>query len=274
MHKIVEKKTLAQDVTMFRVEAPDIASRRKAGQFVIIKMGEEGERVPLTIVDSDQRTITIISQEVGASTAELARLDKGDAITDIVGPLGKSTHVEKWGRVIGVGGGVGTAPILPILEAAKRMGNRVEGIVGFRTKEQVILEEEMKSACDELTVCTDDGSYGREGFVTVALKEKLAKKKAEMVLAVGPVVMMRAVCRLTKEMGIPTMVSLNPIMVDGTGMCGACRVTVGGETKFACVDGPEFDGHLVDFEELMARQATYVEQEKRAYEACGRKHKQ
>jgi ferredoxin--NADP+ reductase len=273
MHRIIEKKTLAQDVTMMRLAAPDIASRRKAGQFVILRLDEAGERIPLTIAASDEESITIISQQVGASTAKLALLKEGDSIPDLVGPLGKPTHLEKWGRVIGVGGGVGTAPILPILKAAAAAGNQVTGITGFRNKELVILEEEMQQACSELIVCTDDGSYGYEGFVTGALREQVDQQKPDMVLAVGPVVMMRAVCQLTKEQGIPTMVSLNPIMVDGTGMCGACRVTIDGVTKFACVDGPEFDGHLVDFEEMMSRQRTYLDQEKIAHQACDAKAK-
>lgn len=251
---------------MLRVEAPEIAARRKAGQFIILRLDEEGERIPLTIAASDDQTITIISQQVGASTAQLARLQQGDSIADLVGPLGQPTHIEKWGYVVGVGGGVGTAPILPILKAVAAAGNKVDGIIGFRNKELVILEDEMKQACADLTVCTDDGSYGHKGFVTEALKKKLEEQKADMVLAVGPVVMMRAVCKLTKQMGVPTLVSLNPIMVDGTGMCGACRVSVGGKTKFACVDGPEFDGHQVDFEELMMRQRTYLQQEKISYD--------
>jgi len=277
MAKIEVKRVLAPGCTLFEVQAPLIAKKAKAGQFVILRVAEEGERIPLTIADSNPQTglITIIFQEVGETSAKLARLNEGDDIPDFVGPLGQPTHIENVGSVVCIGGGIGAAPILPIIKAFKAAGNEVITILGARNKEMLILEDELKAAGSELIVCTDDGSYGRECLVTEPLWEMIEKgKKIGLVVAIGPLVMMQAVCHVTKDHNLPTYVSLNPIMVDGTGMCGACRVTVDGTTKFVCVDGPEFDGHLVDFAELKMRQRIYLSEEKIAYndykQTCGR----
>ena len=253
----------------YEIYHPKIAKKRQAGQFVIIRVHEGGERVPLTIVDSEPRagTVTLIFQAVGHSTGELAVLGVGDRLLDMAGPLGKPTHIEKYGTACVIGGGYGTAPVLPIANALEAAGNNLIGIVGARTRELVILEEELKEICSRLEVATDDGSYGHHGFVTDVLAKLLEDGvKIDFALAVGPTPMMRAVSALTKQHGIPTMVSLNPIMIDGTGMCGGCRVEVGGETKFACVDGPEFDGHQVNFDLLMKRQGTYKQDEQQAAE--------
>jgi len=260
MHRIVEKRALAPKVTLHRVLAPEIARSRKPGQFVMLRIHEQGERFPLTIADADpaEGTITLISQEVGKSTALLARLDTNDFILDIAGPLGRPTHIERFGTAVCVGGGIGIAPLYPIAKALREAGNRVVTILGARTRDLLILEDEMRAASHELYVCTDDGSYGFKGFVSQQLQSLIEQGlRPDVVFAVGPVPMMRAVCAVTKPHGIHTIVSLNPIMVDGTGMCGGCRVTVGGRTRFVCVDGPEFDGHEVDFEELVQRQQTY-----------------
>ncbi|MGQ9523508.1 MAG: sulfide/dihydroorotate dehydrogenase-like FAD/NAD-binding protein [Armatimonadota bacterium] len=260
MHTIVEKRTLAPKVTLHRVLAPEIARSRKPGQFVMLRIYEQGERFPLTIADADPSagTITLISQEVGKSTALLARLGVGDSVLDVAGPLGRPTHIERFGTAICVGGGIGIAPLYPIAKALKDAGNRVITILGARTQDLLILEQEMRAASHALYVCTDDGSYGFKGFVSQQLQDLIDQGlKADVVFAVGPVPMMKAVCAVTKPHGILTIVSLNPVMVDGTGMCGGCRVTVGGQTKFVCVDGPEFDGHEVDFDELVQRQQTY-----------------
>ncbi|RME20810.1 MAG: sulfide/dihydroorotate dehydrogenase-like FAD/NAD-binding protein [Deltaproteobacteria bacterium] len=267
--EVLENRKLSDKVNQYVVYAPEIAKRRKAGQFIIIRVNEAGERIPLTIADADPEagTITLVVQEVGKSTAELALTEPGHVLADIVGPLGSPTHVEKVGTVVMVGGGIGIAPAHPIAQAFKQAGNRVVSILGARTKDLLIMEDEMRATSDEVLICTDDGSYGQKGLVTDVLKQLIENEgKPDLVVAIGPVIMMKFVSLLTKEYGIPTIVSLNPIMVDGTGMCGGCRVTVGGETKFGCVDGPEFDGHLVDFDELMKRQAFYREQEKLAYE--------
>jgi ferredoxin--NADP+ reductase len=266
---ITESKEIAKNVFLQKIEALRIAKKRKAGQFLVIRKGEMSERIPLTIVNSDpaEGTVTIIYQAVGKSTAELSRMKAGETLLDVVGPLGQPTHIEKFGTVVGIGGGIGTAPLLPIATAIKGAGNRLLSIVGARTKELLILEEEMKAISDTLVVTTDDGSYARKGFVTAALQELIdAGEKIDLCIAIGPVPMMRAVAEVTKPREIKTVVSLNPIMVDATGMCGACRVTVGGVTKFVCVDGPEFDGHEVDFKELTMRNRGYLKEEKVAME--------
>ena len=269
MNEIISKEEIAPRTFRYQIYHPKIAKKRKAGQFVIIRTHDGGERVPLTIVGSDSKagTVTLIFQAVGHSTEELAQLDVGDRLIDMAGPLGKATHVEKYGKVCVLGGGYGTAPVLPIAAALKEAGNDLIGIIGARTKELVILEKELGESCSRLEVATDDGSYGHHGFVTDVLQKLIEEgEKISFVLAVGPTPMMRAVSNLTKQHGIQTMVSLNPIMVDGTGMCGGCRVEVAGETKFACVDGPEFDGHQVNFDLLMKRQGTYKAEERSAAE--------
>ena len=260
MFRIVRKKELNANVTLMDIEAPFIAEKAKAGQFIIFRIDDKGERVPLTIAGYDRKkgTVTIIFQKVGFSTIALGALNEGDYIQDFVGPLGRPTAVEGKKRVCVVGGGVGCAIALPSAQAFKEAGAEVDVIVGFRNKDIVILEEEFKAASDNMYLMTDDGSYGEQGFVTVKLQQLLESgRNYDAVLAIGPVPMMKFVCKTTEPFGVHTMVSLNPIMVDGTGMCGGCRVTVGGETKFACVDGPEFDGHKVDFAELMSRNSTY-----------------
>ena len=260
MFKIVRKKELNAAVTLLEIEAPFIAKKAQAGQFIIFRIDEMGERVPLTIAgyDREKGTVTIIFQKVGFSTIALGALNEGDYIKDFVGPLGKPTHTEGVKRVCVVGGGVGCAIALPSAAAFKEAGAEVDVIIGFRNKDIVILEDEFKAVSDNLYLMTDDGSYGEHGFVTVKLQELLEKgNQYDAVLAIGPIPMMKFVCKTTEPFGVKTMVSLNPIMVDGTGMCGGCRVTVGGEVKFACVDGPEFDGHKVDFAELMSRNTTY-----------------
>jgi ferredoxin--NADP+ reductase len=264
---IVESREIAKNVLLQRILAPRIARKRKAGQFLVIRRGELSERIPLTIVDSDpaEGTVTIIFQAVGKSTAEVAGLKAGDSLLDVVGPLGLPTHVENLGTIVGIGGGIGAAPLLPIATAFKQAGNRLVSIVGARTKDLLILEDEMRAISDEITVTTDDGSYARKGFVTTALQDLIdAGTKIDLCIAIGPVPMMRAVAEVTRPHGIKTVVSLNPIMVDATGMCGACRVSVGGKTKFVCVDGPEFDGHEVDFKELVMRNRAYLREEKEA----------
>ena len=269
MFDILRREEMAQGtVIMNEISAPLIAKKAKPGQFVILKANETGERIPLTMADTDPErgTITIIYQVVGKSTALFKTLQVGDKYQDVIGPLGSPTHIEKVGRVVCVGGGTGVAVLHPITRALKEIGNHVVAIIGARTKDLLILEDKMKAASHELFVCTDDGSYGHHGFVTDVLKEILEKEDVKLVVGIGPVPMMKFLCQMTAEYKVKTLVSLNPIMVDGTGMCGCCRVTVGGETKFACVDGPEFDGHKVDFDELMQRLAAYKEQETLAYE--------
>ena len=264
MYKIVRKKELNDAVTLMEIEAPFVAKKAKAGQFIIFRIDEMGERVPLTIAgyDREKGTVTIIFQKVGFSTIALGNLNEGDYIRDFVGPLGKPTHTEGIKRVCVVGGGVGCAIALPSAAAFKEAGAEVDVIVGFRNKDIVILEEEFKAVSDNMYLMTDDGSYGEHGFVTVKLQQLLeAGNQYDAVLAIGPIPMMKFVCKTTEPFGVKTMVSLNPVMIDGTGMCGGCRVTVGGETKFACVDGPEFDGHQVDFAELMSRNGTYRDRE-------------
>ncbi|MBW2618585.1 MAG: sulfide/dihydroorotate dehydrogenase-like FAD/NAD-binding protein [Deltaproteobacteria bacterium] len=270
MHQILEREEMAQGTVVKNViAAPLIARQAKPGQFVILRANETGERIPLTMAqtDSGKGTITLIYQVVGKTTALLKSLQVGDSISDIAGPLGRPTHVEKFGRVVCVGGGTGVAVLHPITKALKEADNQVTAIIGARNKDLLILEEEMAAASHDLFVCTDDGSYGHHGFVTDVLKRELKKyPQTALAVTIGPVPMMKFCCLMTKEFKVKTMVSLNPIMVDGTGMCGCCRVSVGGETKFACVDGPEFDGHAVDFDELAQRLAAYREDEARAYE--------
>ena len=260
MYKIKEARFLAENIKLFKIEAEKIARRRKAGQFVIIRLDESGERIPLTIADSntDEGTITIIVQGVGKTTKQLNMKEAGDMIHDVVGPLGMPSHIEKFGTVVSVGGGVGTAIAYPTAVAMKQAGNHVITINGARSKDLVILEEEMKATSDEAYVTTDDGSYGFHGFVTQKLQALIDEgKKIDFVLAIGPIPMMRAIAEVTRPYKIKTMVSLNPIMVDGTGMCGGCRVIIDGRSKFACVDGPEFDAHGVDFDNLINRNKTY-----------------
>ncbi|MBW1810884.1 MAG: sulfide/dihydroorotate dehydrogenase-like FAD/NAD-binding protein [Deltaproteobacteria bacterium] len=271
---MLENTLLAENVNQYLIYAPQIVERRKAGQFVIIRLDENGERIPLTIADADSESgsLTLVVQEVGKTTAKMAKLKVGFVLKDIVGPLGSPTHIDKFGTVVVVGGGIGIAPAHPIVQALKEAGNRVVSILGARSKDLLIMEEQMRKASSEVRICTDDGSYGTHGLVTDVFKELIESEgKPDLAFAIGPVIMMKFVCKLTKEYDIPTVVSLNPIMVDGTGMCGGCRVTIGGKTKFGCVDGPEFDGHLVDFEELMKRQAFYHEQEKESYDSFKRK---
>jgi ferredoxin--NADP+ reductase len=266
MNKILKKEHFSPNVLHFEVEAPQIAKTRKAGHFVLVKIGEKGERIPLTIAASDpvKGTISLVVQRVGVSSAKLCELNEGDYITDLVGPLGKATHIENYGTVVCAGGGVGVAPLLPIVEAMKKAGNRVITVLAARSKDLVILEEQMRANSDEVIVMTDDGSYGKQGLVTVGIEEVLLREKVDMCVTVGPAVMMKFVALLTKKYNVPTMASLNTIMVDGTGMCGACRITVGGKIKFVCVDGPEFDAHEVDFDEMQMRLGSYKEIEAEA----------
>lgn len=266
MHPIVEARNLAPDVKLFRIHAPRVAKKRKAGQFVIVRIDDSGERIPLTIADSDDvGNITIIVQGVGKTTKWLNTLSTGDHIQDVVGPLGEPSEIEEFGTVVVIGGGVGTAIAYPTAVAMKQIGNQVISIIGARTRELLILRDEMNRTSDELFVMTDDGSDGEQGFVTDKLRHLIDQgHDIARVLAIGPVPMMRAVAEVTREADIKTIVSLNPIMVDGTGMCGGCRVLVGGTSKFACVDGPEFDAQEVDFEILMQRNRMYRSQEKQA----------
>lgn len=265
MHKILKKEELSDLVTLFEIEAKNIAKKAKAGNFFVLRINEEGERIPLTIADFNEEkgTITTVFQKVGKTTFHLGSLNEGDFIADVIGPLGKNTHIENFGKVICVGGGVGIAPIYPIARALKKAGNTVISIIGARTKNLIFWEEKMQSVSDNLIVTTDDGSYGRKAVVTIPLDELLKEQNdIKQVIAIGPAIMMKFVCITTEKYKVKTIVSLNSIMVDATGMCGACRVEVGGETKFACVDGPEFDGHKVDFDLLMSRQRMYIDEEK------------
>lgn len=259
MNKIVRKQYFSPKVVELVVEAPLIAKSRRAGHFVIVKVGEKGERIPLTIAQSDveKGTITIVVQGVGASSQKLCNLEEGDYITDLVGPLGRATHIEKFGTVICAGGGVGVAPMLPIIEAMKKAGNRVISVLAARTKDLVILEEQVAKYSDEVIVMTDDGSYGQKGLITNGVESVINREKVDLCVTIGPAIMMKFVSLLTQKYNLPTLASLNTIMVDGTGMCGACRVTVDGKTKFVCVDGPEFDAHKVDFDEMLMRLKAY-----------------
>lgn len=273
MNKIISKTVLSPNVKQFIIEAPEIAQKRQAGQFVILRIYEEGERFPITIANADEHTgtITIIVQEIGRSTHELGRLEAGDSILDVVGPLGCPTHIENYGRVVCVAGGVGVAEIYPVAEALQQSGNEVISIIGARDKSLLILEDEMRMVSTQLYVTTDDGSYGIHGLVTQPLQE-IIDNDGDLghIFCIGPTPMMRAVAELTRPHKIPTSVSLNSVMVDGTGMCGACRVTVGGKMKFACVDGPDFDAHQVDFAELMQRQKFYLAEEEVSMQHLGK----
>ena len=267
MFPILEKRKLNDSMTLMVVQAPLIAKKAKAGEFIILRVNEYGERIPLTIADYDREkgTVTIIYQIVGKTTLLLDQLNKGDSILDFIGPLGKASALEGYKKAAVIGGGAGCAIAYPQAKALYAMGAKVDVIAGFRNKDIIILENEMRAVCDSLTVTTDDGSNGNKGFVTDALRKKIEDGAGyDLVVAIGPLVMMRAVCNLTKEYGIKTIISMNPIMIDGTGMCGGCRVTVGGKTKFACVDGPDFDGHEVDFDEAIRRSKTYSEMERKA----------
>lgn len=269
MYKIVRKKALNPTVTLMDIEAPAVAKKAEPGQFIILRTDADGERIPLTVADFDREkgTVTIIFQIVGATTEKLNHMNEGDYLQDFAGPLGKATHTEGLKKVAVVGGGVGCAIAYPVAKKLHSIGCEVHSIVGFRNKDLVILEDEFKACSDKLCIMTDDGSYGTKGLVTNALKELIdSGEKYDEVIAIGPLIMMKFVAATTKEYGIKTVVSMNPIMIDGTGMCGGCRLTVGGETKFACVDGPEFDGHLVDFAEAMERSTMYKPFERRKHE--------
>lgn len=269
MYEIVEKRVLAPNISLFKVKAPRIALKRKPGNFVVVRIDERGERIPLTIAGADIKagTITIVTQEVGRTTKQMVAMEPGDAFQDVVGPLGKATHIDNYGTAVTVSGGYGVAAVVPIAEALKAAGSYVISIIGARNKELVILEEDIQAVSHEVHISTDDGSYGQKGLVTDVLKHIIeGERKVGFVIAVGPTPMMRAVSELTRPYAIKTMVSLNSIMVDGTGMCGSCRVTVGGQSRFVCVDGPEFDGHEVDFDEMVKRQKMYLDEEKRALE--------
>ena len=263
MNKIVRKTEFSNLVVRFDIEAPKIAKARKAGHFVMVRVCDKGERIPLTIAEADveKGTISLVIQRVGNSSQKLCALNEGDYIQDVVGPLGKATHVENFGTVVCAGGGVGVAPLLPIVQAMKKAGNRVITVIAARNKDLIILEDEMRASSDELIVMTDDGSYGKQGLVTNGVEEIIQREKVNLCVTIGPAIMMKFVSLLTKKYEVPTMASLNTIMVDGTGMCGACRVSVGGKTKFVCVDGPEFDAHQVDFDEMIQRLRAYKEVE-------------
>ena len=268
MNKIVEKEFFSENVAKIVIEAPEIAVSRKPGHFVIIRIDEKGERIPLTIASSDTKkgTVTLVVQKVGVTSAKLLALEEGDVIHDVVGPLGKATHIEKVGTVLCAGGGVGVAPLLPIVEGFKKAGNKVVTVLAARSKDLVILEEQMREFSDEVIIMTDDGSYGKKGLVTHGMEEVINREKVNLSVVIGPAIMMKFAALTTKKYNIKTYASLNTIMVDGTGMCGACRITVGGKTKFVCVDGPEFDAHEVDFDLMLSRLGAYREQEMEAYE--------
>lgn len=259
MNKILEKEHFSEKVVKLIVEAPEIAKSRKAGHFVIVRACDHGERIPLTITDADTErgTITLVVQNVGVSSGKICALNPGEYLTDVVGPLGKATHIEKFGTVVCCGGGVGVAPLLPIIKAMKEAGNRVITVLAARTKDLIILEEQCARYSDEVIIMTDDGSYGNKGLVTQGVESVILREKVDMVVTIGPAIMMKFVALTTKKYDVPTMCSLNTIMVDGTGMCGACRVTVDGKTRFVCIDGPEFDAHKVDFDEMLMRLRTY-----------------
>ncbi len=259
MNKILSKEHFSQNVVKLVVESPLIAKARRAGHFVIVRSGEKGERIPLTIAESDveKGTITLVIQAVGESTKKIVALEVGDELTDVVGPLGQATNIKNFGTVVCCGGGVGVAPLLPIVTALKAAGNRVISVLAGRTKDLIILEDEIRKNSDEVIIMTDDGSYGKKGLVTNGVEEVINREKVDKVFTIGPAIMMKFVSLLTKKYDIPTECSLNTIMVDGTGMCGACRITVDGKTKFVCVDGPEFDAHKVDFDEMLMRLKTY-----------------
>lgn len=275
MYKILLKQDVVSNIHLFKIEAPAVAKKAQPGQFVVIRIDEKGERIPLTIADWDgeEGSVTIVFMEVGTTTHKLARLEAGDIIANFVGPLGLPTHIERFGTVVCVAGGFAVATIVPIARAMKKEGNRVISIMGARNKDLIFWEERLRSVSDQLIVTTDDGSYARKGLVTEPLKELLETgEKVDRVIAIGPSIMMKFCAKTTQPFGVKTIVSLNPIMVDGTGMCGCCRVSVGGETKFTCVDGPEFDGHQVDWDLLLARQAIYLDEEIRSLQVWERQN--
>ena len=264
MNLIVSKRHFSEKVVQLVVEAPLIAKSRRAGHFVIVRADEHGERIPLTIADSDveKGTITLVVLAVGASSAKICGKESGEYLHDVVGPLGQATHIKNYGTVVCCGGGVGVAPLLPIIRAMKAAGNRVVSVLAGRTKDLIILEDEVRASSDEVVIMTDDGSCGTKGLVTAGVESVINREKVDLVVTIGPAIMMKFVALLTKKYEVPTMCSLNTIMVDGTGMCGACRVTVGGKTKFVCIDGPEFDAHQVDFDEMMMRLHSYDDEKK------------
>ena len=268
MNKIVTKEQFSENVVKLVIEAPEIAKSRKAGHFVIIRVDEKGERIPLTIAgaDNEKGTITLIIQSVGVTSNKMMKLKVGDFLLDVVGPLGKATHIENKGTILCAGGGVGIAPLFPIVEAYKKAGNKVITVLAARSKNLIILEELMRENSDEVIVMTDDGSYGRQGLVTEGMEEIMKREKIDEAIVIGPAIMMKFAALSTKKFNVPTLASLNTIMVDGTGMCGACRITVDGKTRFVCVDGPEFDAHKVDFDEMLKRLSAYTKEEKEAYE--------
>jgi ferredoxin/flavodoxin---NADP+ reductase len=268
MYKIVAKEKLSPVIDYMRVEAPAVARKAQAGQFVVIRVDEVGERIPLTLADWDEKegTVTLVAMQVGTSTYKLSSLNAGDSILNLVGPLGLPSEIENFGNVVCIGGGVGIAPVFPIARSLKKAGNKITSIIGARNKELLFWEDRMRSVSDELIVTTDDGSYARKGMVTEPLKELLEKGNVDRVIAIGPAIMMKFCALTTKQYNVPTYVSLNSIMVDGTGMCGCCRVSIGTETKFACVDGPDFDGHEVDWDLLSKRQQSYCDNEKQSLE--------
>ncbi|QQS51495.1 MAG: sulfide/dihydroorotate dehydrogenase-like FAD/NAD-binding protein [Bacteroidota bacterium] len=269
MHQILHKEYLSEKVVKFEILAPQIAKKRMAGHFVIVKIGQKGERIPLTISSANLNTgtITLIVQKVGVTSHKLAMLEIDDYITDIVGPLGQPTHIENFGTVLCAGGGVGVAPLLPIVEELKKKGNRVITVLAARSKDLVILEKEIRASSDQVIIMTDDGSYGKKGLVTNGMEEVILNQKIDLAITIGPAIMMKFTSLLTKKYIIPTLASLNSIMVDGTGMCGACRVSVSNKTKFVCVDGPEFDAHQIDFDELLMRLGGYQEDEMKALDS-------
>ena len=271
MYPIVEKKILSKNVKLLKIKAPLVAKKALPGQFIILRIDEKGERIPLTIADSDQKkgTVTIIFLEVGKTTKQLGSLSVGDSVENFAGPLGMPSEVKKYGTVVCVGGGVGIAPLYPIVKALKDSGNHVISILGAKTKDLLLLEKEIEAFSDEFYITTDDGSKGHKGFVSDILQDTIKNQKIDMVMAIGPIIMMKVVSNLTKKYDIKTLVSLNPIMVDGTGMCGGCRVSINGETKFACVDGPEFDGHKVDYDNLMLRNRRFIHAESEACKLAG-----
>ena len=275
MAKILEKRLVRfPDIYYYRLDAPLIARKAKPGQFVIIRLNKEGERIPLSLADINPQegTISLMVMSVGKTTSEMSTITEGEDILDVCGPLGQPTHIEKVGKVILVGGGFGVAPLFPIAKAFKAKGNEVTAVLGARNKDLLIYEKEMRSVCDEVLITTDDGSKGVKGVVTDALKQKLEQHAADIIVAIGPPVMMKFVSRTSEPFGVKTIVSLNPIMIDGTGMCGGCRVQVAGKTRFACTDGPDFDGHEVDWEVLMNRQKAYVTDEKKSFEEWKKRH--
>ena len=268
MNKILKKEFLSDNVFRMEVDAPRIAQSRKAGNFVIVRLDEGGERIPLTIADADveKGTITLIVQKVGCTSAKMSKLEAGENILDVVGPLGNPTHIEKFGTVLCAGGGVGIAPLYPIVQAMKRAGNKVITVLAARTADLLILEKEMREYSDELVIMTDDGSYGEKGLITKGMEDVMQREKIDQAVVVGPAVMMKFAAASTQKYQVPTMASLNTIMVDGTGMCGACRCSVGDKTKFVCVDGPEFDAHQVNFDEMIQRLGAYKKEEQTAYQ--------